>query len=66
MHVRDTAHGNERSIVQSPTDDGVDAGIVDLVNLKRAELVVAALPAHKIEKDDESKYTKRCGAAPVD
>lgn len=33
VHVGDTRHDDKRKIVQEPADDGVNTGVVDLVNL---------------------------------
>jgi hypothetical protein len=52
--------------VQDPADDGVDARVVDLVNLRLLEVVVAALPADQVPGNDETKDTKTGSAAPVD
>ena len=33
VDVSDTTHGHERCVMQNPTNDGVDTGVVDLVNV---------------------------------
>lgn len=48
MHVRDARHGHEGEVVQKPADHRVQAGIVDLVDFRRLQLLVAALPAYEI------------------
>ncbi len=55
VHVCDTAHGDKRCVVKSPADDGVDTGVVELVDLRLREIVVTALPADQIEDDKETK-----------
>jgi hypothetical protein len=66
MDVGNTAHGNERNVVEYPTNDGVDTGVVDLVHIGLLEIVIAALPAHGVPKNDETEDTKTGGTAPVD
>lgn len=65
VDVGDTGHGDEGEVVQEPADDGVDAGVVNVVNVVLAELVVAALPADGVPCDDQSEQSERGGAAPV-
>jgi len=52
--------------VQHPADDGVNARIVDLVNLGLLEVVVPALPADDIVDDDEAEDAETGCTAPVD
>jgi hypothetical protein len=65
MDVSDTAHGNERNVVKYPTDDWINTRVVDLVHVGLLQVVVAALPAHGVPENDESKYAKTGSAAPV-
>jgi hypothetical protein len=66
VHISNATHGEERNVVQKPSNGRVDAGVVDLVNVKGFEVVIAALPADDIEGDDQGKDAERCRAAPVD
>lgn len=66
VDVGDTGHGDEWEVVQEPTDDWVDSGIVDMVDVVLGQLVVATLPADGVPCDDQSEESERGGAAPVD
>ena len=66
VDVGDTAHGDEWKIVQEPSDDGVEAGVVDLVNVGGLEVFVAALPTDEVPDYHEGEDTERGGGAPVD
>lgn len=66
VHVGDTCHDNKRKIVQEPADDGVDTGVVDLVNLLVVELSVATLPSHNVPGHDEADEAERHRTTPVD
>lgn len=66
VHVSDTGHGDERQVVQEPADDGVDAGVVEVVDLGPGELVVAALPADGVPGEHAEEDDERKGRAPVD
>jgi hypothetical protein len=48
VNVGNTTHGNERSVVQEPANDGVEPRVVDLVDVRRLEVFVATLPADKV------------------
>ena len=45
VDVSDTSHCDEGQVVKEPAEDGVDAGVVELVDLRQGQLLVAALPA---------------------
>lgn len=66
VDVGHTGHGDEGGVVQDPTDDGVDAGVVDEVDVGLAEFVVAALPADKVPEDEQAEDAQAGGGAPVD
>lgn len=51
MHVRDTRHGDEGEVVQEPADDRIETRVVDVVDVRRLQLVVAALPPDQIPED---------------
>lgn len=55
VHIRYTAHGDEGEVVQEPTNDRVETGVVDLVNVGGLQVRVAALPADEIPEDHETK-----------
>lgn len=52
--------------MEDPTDDRVDSGVMDLVDLALLEVVVASLPADNIPDDNKPKDTQTGCAAPVD
>lgn len=66
VDVGDTAHSHEGKIVEDPTDDGVDSGVVDLVNIGLLKVVVTALPADNVPDYDKTKDAETGCAAPVD
>lgn len=66
VNICNTAHGHERKVVQDPADDGVDSGVVDLVDFGLLEVVVATLPADDVVEDNKTEYSKTGCAAPVD
>lgn len=66
MDIGDTTHQDEWKVVQEPTDNGVDSGIMDVVHLVEAEVGVATLPADDVEAEECGKERKREGTNPVD
>ena len=66
MHIRDAGHGNEREVMQEPADDGVEAGIVDVVNLCPGEFVVTPLPADRVPEHHGPEEDKGESRSPVD
>ena len=66
VDICDTAHGDEGKVVQEPTDDGIDPGVVDLVDVGGLEVFVAALPADEVPDYHKSEDTEGSGGAPVD
>ena len=66
VDVSDTGHGDERQVVQEPAEDGVDAGVVELVDLRPGELLVAALPADGVPGEHAEEEDDGEGRAPVD
>jgi hypothetical protein len=66
VNVGDTGHGDEGQVVQEPAEHGVDAGVVEVVDLGPGELVVAALPADRVPGDHAEEEDDREGRAPVD
>lgn len=55
VDVGHTGHGDEGCVVQDPADDGVDAGVVDEVDVRLAEFVVATLPADEVPEDEQAE-----------
>lgn len=66
VNVGDTRHDDKGKVVQEPADDGVDAGVVDLINLKVAELLEPALPSHNVPCHNSGDKAERGGGDPVD
>lgn len=66
MDVGDTAHSDEGNVVKEPTNDGVDGGVVDVVNVVRFEVAVATLPADCVPCNYEGKDSQAGRATPVD
>jgi hypothetical protein len=54
VHVGDTCHGNKGHVVQDPTQDRVQASVVELVNVLWLQLVVASLPADQVPDEEEA------------
>ena len=52
--------------MKKPAYNGIKSRVVDLINLRRFELVVSALPADEIPCHHRAKDTKGEGAAPID
>lgn len=65
VDVGDTGHGDEGEVVKGPADGGVDAGVVDVIDIGLLEIVVAALPAKQVPDDQEAENTEGGGRAPV-
>jgi len=51
--------------MQPPSDDRVDACVVEKVQLALRHVAVAALPADEVERHHTNKDQQRCGATPV-
>lgn len=66
VHIGDTSHGNEGEVVEKPSQNGIEARIVDVVNLVRLELSVPSLPANKIPHDKGTDGQQGEEGAPVD
>jgi hypothetical protein len=66
MDIGYTTHSNEREVMQHPPDDGVEAGVVELIDFRLLQVVVAALPAHGVEEHEQYVDSKAGGADPVD
>jgi len=66
VHVGDARHGHEGEVVQDPAEDRVDARVVDVVDVGRLELVVAALPADEVPDHEEAEGAQGGRGAPVD
>ena len=66
MHICDACHGDKRSIVQKPSDDGIQPGVVDLVNVVGLELLVASLPSNEVPCDNGDKDAETGRRTPVD
>jgi hypothetical protein len=66
VDVGDARHGHEGEVVQDPADDGVETRVVDVVDVGRLELVVAALPADEVPDHEEAEGAQGGGGAPVD
>lgn len=54
VDVCDTGHDDEWQVMQEPSDDWVKPGVVDMIDLRLAELLEAALPSDEIPGDSES------------
>ena len=66
MHISDPRHGDKRNVVQEPSDDGIQPGVVNLVNVGRLELLVASLPSNEVPGDNGDKDAETGRRAPVD
>lgn len=65
VYIGDTAHRHEGDVMQNPANDRINTSIVDLINVRLLEIVVTALPANKVEDDNESEYNKTGSTTPV-
>ena len=65
MDIRHARHGDEGQIMQEPANDGIQAGVVEVIDLGPGELVVAALPAHRVPGQHQEEEAQREGRAPV-
>lgn len=65
MYVGNTSHGDEGNVVKDPTDDWVDTGVVDLVDIGLFQVVVTTLPADSVEKDKQHEGAETGGTNPV-
>lgn len=65
VNVGDTRHDDKGKVVQEPADDGVYAGVVNLLNLKVVELLESALPSHNVPRHNKSDKAERGGGDPV-
>lgn len=52
--------------MKGPTKDGVKASVVNLVNLGRAKIFVAALPADNVEQNNQAEDAEASSTTPVD
>src|SRR2546421_12504042 len=66
MNVGNSSHGDKGDIMQEPADHGIEAGVVDVINVVLLELSVTALPANGIPNNHEAKDDKRSGRCPID
>lgn len=48
VDVGDTSHDNKWQVVQEPSNDRVETSIVNVVNLRLAELLETPLPADDV------------------
>lgn len=65
VHICDARHDDERQVVKEPSNDGIETGVMDLINLAAVELFVATLPAYKVPHDNEADDAQANGRAPV-
>lgn len=66
MDVGDARHSDEGEVVQDPADDGVEAGVVEAVELVRGEVVVATLEADEVVSGQGGEKQEGEGRGPVD
>lgn len=66
VDVRHSRHGDEGEVMQEPSDDGVETGVVDVVDVGRRQFVEFALPPDYVPGDEEAEDAERCGGGPVD
>lgn len=66
VDVGDTSHDDEGQVVEEPANDGVDAGVVDLVNVELGKLPVPSLPAEDVPDGQKTKDTEPGSRAPID
>ena len=61
-----SGHDDEGQVVEEPPNNGVEPGVVDLVDIVLGKLLVAALPSDQVPGDQGGKDTQAGGRAPVD
>ena len=65
VHVCHTRHSNERVVVEEPSNDWVDAGIMDMIDVNRLQFCIASLPSYSIEENEKTEDAERSGGNPV-
>lgn len=66
VDVGNASHGDEWIVVQEPADDGIDTGIVELINLPFLQIREATLPADEVPGEHGNEDTEGRSGAPVD
>jgi hypothetical protein len=65
VYVSDTSHDNKWQIVEEPSENRVQASVVDLINVGLRELPEASLPSENIPDSNKTHSTQRQGRSPV-
>jgi hypothetical protein len=66
MDIGDTAHGKEWQVMQGPTNNWVNTGVVNLINVGLLQVGVPALPSNSVEDDNQTEDSETGSATPVD
>ena len=52
--------------MQEPSDNGIETGVVDLIDVGLLKIIVAALPANEVPENHKGEDAEGGSAAPVD
>lgn len=66
VHIGNTSHGEERHVVQEPSNQRVQSRVVELVDLCPGELIVSTLPADGVPSNHTEEESDGKGRPPVD
>lgn len=65
MNVGHSCHDDEGQIVQNPPNSRIKSGVVDLIDVRLAQFLIASLPAKKVPDEQQTEANKTCGTSPV-
>ena len=51
VNVGHSCHDSKRDIMENPTDDGIQTGVMDVVDVGLVEFTITSLPAHEVPED---------------
>jgi len=66
MDIGNSAHHDERDVMERPTDQWVESVVVPLINILLGKILAASLPSEKINEEGDTKESQGSGGAPVD
>lgn len=55
VHICDTAHGDERCVVESPANDGIDTCVVEQVDFRLLQVIESTLPADDVKEEKKTE-----------
>jgi hypothetical protein len=66
MYIGNTSHGHKRKVVKEPSENWVESGVMNLVNIGLFEFGVTSLPADQVPHNHKSGNAESSGRSPVD